>query len=466
MSFHASRPVVAGLPVLLVALMACGDTLAAASGRQALATNRLRVCADPANLPYSNEALEGFENRVVELVADELGLAPSYTWYPQSTGFVRNTLRLRACDLISGITTTSQLVQNTNAYYHSAYAMVYRAADGFDATRIEDVATDESLRFGVVAGTPPADVLARFGALDRVQPYQLVADTRVERPPLQAMADVADGTTDVAFVWGPIAGWYATTHPEDDLVVVPLVDEGPEVRMNYRVSMAVRYNETDWKHDVNRALEARADEIEAVLVEYGVPLLDELGQPKSMPAGEADPALDGDSAVVPEPVGYRTDDYRAPVPPGLRGAMTVAASEVSALLDGGAAVIDVLPAQRAPDPLPEGQAWLPPPHRGIEGALWLPDTGRGALAPITERYFAEHLERATSGDRAHPLVFYCRSDCWMSWNAAKRALAAGWTNVHWYRDGIEDWTSEGMPVATLEPAPGTRLPDEAPGQRP
>ena len=265
------------------ATLAAGDVLGAATGRQALATNRLRVCADPANLPYSNEAREGFENRIVELVADELELEPSYTWYPQSTGFVRNTLRLRACDVISGITTTSETVQNTNPYYHSAYAMVYREADDLDATRIADVAGDESLSFGVVAGTPPADVLASLGAMSRVRPYQLVADTRVERPPLQAMADVADGTTDVAFVWGPIAGWYATTHPEDGLVVVPLVDEGPGVRMNYRVSMAVRYNETDWKRTVNRALDARGDEIEAVLVEYGVPLLDELGRPKAAP---------------------------------------------------------------------------------------------------------------------------------------------------------------------------------------
>ena len=279
---RSARLARASLLGLALALPA-GELLAAATGRQALATNRLRVCADPANLPYSNEAREGFENRIAELVAEELGLRTSYTWYPQSTGFVRNTLRLRACDLISGITTTSETVQNTNPYYHSAYAMVYREADGLDATRVADVAGDESLTFGVVAGTPPADVLARLGALDRVVPYQLVADTRVDRPPLDAMADVADGTTDVAFVWGPIAGWYAKTHPEDGLVVVPLVDEGPGVRMSYRVSMAVRYNETDWKRTVNRALDALDDEIEAVLVDYGVPLLDELGRPKADP---------------------------------------------------------------------------------------------------------------------------------------------------------------------------------------
>ena len=164
---------------------------------------------------------------------------------------------------------------------------------------------------------------------------------------------------------------------------------------------------------------------------------------------------------VPEPAGYRTDDYDAPVPAGLAGAATVAGPEVAALLEAGAVVVDVIPAHRAPATLPEGQAWLPPPHRGIAGALWLPDTGFGALASVTERYLLDHLERAAGGDRSRALVFYCRTDCWMSWNAARRALGAGWTNVHWYRDGIDDWELEGLPVAALEPAPGARLPGDA-----
>ena len=171
-------------------------------------------------------------------------------------------------------------------------------------------------------------------------------------------------------------------------------------------------------------------------------------------------------APVPEPAGYRTHDYDAPVPAGLAGATTVAGPEVVALLDEGAVVVDVIPAHRAPATLPEGQAWLPPPHRGVEGALWLPDTGFGALAPVTERYLLDHLGRAAGGDRSRALVFYCRIDCWMSWNAAKRALAAGWTNVHWYRDGIDDWEFEGLPIANLVPAPGPRLPGDAPGDAP
>ena len=174
----------------------------------------------------------------------------------------------------------------------------------------------------------------------------------------------------------------------------------------------------------------------------------------------ADGAGVPDGADVPEPAGYRTERYDAPVPEGLAGATTVAGPEVRALLEGGAVVVDVLPELRAPAALPEGQAWLAPAHLGIDGALWLPDVGYGALAPVTERYLLDHLEDATGGDRSHPVVFYCRIDCWMSWNAARRALGAGYTNVHWYRDGLDDWALEGLPTVALEPAPGPRLPGD------
>lgn len=248
---------------------------AATTGRQALTTDFLKVCADPANLPFSNESFEGFENRIIDLVAEELERDVRYTWYPQATGFVRNTLRLRACDLISGITTTSEKVQNTNAYYHSAYSLVHRRQEGFEPTRILDLVSVEG-RIGVVAGTPPADVLARAGLLDRVEPYQLVTDTRVERPAFQALEDVASGETIAALIWGPIAGWYATENADADLVVTPLLQE--PTRMNFHVSMAVRYNEVDWKRVVNRVLKSKRDQINDVLREYGVPLLDDRGR--------------------------------------------------------------------------------------------------------------------------------------------------------------------------------------------
>jgi len=249
---------------------------AAGSNRQALTTAHLRVCADPSNLPFSNKAQEGLENKVIALLAEELGKDVRYTWFPQSVGFVRNTLRLRQCDLISGITTTSEKVQNTNPYYHSAYAIVQHASV---QPPIETMADErlKSLKLGVVAGTPPADILATNGLLENLKPYHLVADTRKSSPARDAVMDVANGETDVAFVWGPIAGYFAR-QSEAPLEVVPLLQEDNRVRMNYRVSMAVRFNETDWKRTVNAALAKIQPQIDEILHEYGVPLLNDRGE--------------------------------------------------------------------------------------------------------------------------------------------------------------------------------------------
>lgn len=253
---------------------------AESANRQALTTSHLRVCADPSNLPFSNKDGEGLENRIIEVLAKELDKHVRYTWFPQSTGFVRNTLRLRQCDLISGITTTSEKVQNTNPYYHSAYAMVYTRALadelGYEPDSMSDPAL-KNLKIGIVAGTPPADILATEGLLGNIKPYHLQADTRRNKPARDAVNDVATGETDIAFVWGPIAGYHARSM-DAELVVVPLLKEDVRVRMNYRVSMAVRYNETDWKRTVNAALKRIQPQITGILKEYGVPLLNDRGE--------------------------------------------------------------------------------------------------------------------------------------------------------------------------------------------
>ena len=246
------------------------------TGRQALTTSFLKVCADPANLPYSNKELEGFENKIIALVAEELGLEVRYTWFPQTIGFVRNTLRMRECDLISGITTTSELVQNTNPYYHSAYSMLYRSDSGLTATSM----TDPQLRdkkLGVVAGTPPANIIAQLGLLGSVKPYHLVSDTRLHVPVEEAISDLANGTIDVAFLWGPIAAFYAN-QIDTELTLVPLVNEDTRTRLSFRVSMAVRYNETDWKHKINEVIEKLRPDINRILREYHIPLLNDRGE--------------------------------------------------------------------------------------------------------------------------------------------------------------------------------------------
>lgn len=270
------KPSIAPWLMVLTFLTASPTQAAEGTSRQALTSSILRVCADPDNLPFSNKAREGLENRIIELVGAKLGLKIRYTWFPQSTGFVRNTLRLRECDLISGITTTSERVQNTNPYYHSVYSMVYRRDSGLKANSMSDPAL-KKLKLGIVAGTPPATVVAQLGLLGNIKPYHLVADTRRYKPVRRAMLDVASGETDVAFIWGPIAAHYASKI-SNNLVVVPLVNEDGQVRLNFRVSMAVRYNETDWKRVINSVLKDIQPEIDVILREFNVPLLNDLGE--------------------------------------------------------------------------------------------------------------------------------------------------------------------------------------------
>jgi len=158
-------------------------------------------------------------------------------------------------------------------------------------------------------------------------------------------------------------------------------------------------------------------------------------------------------AAPPEPDRYRTDHYRAPVPQTLHGARVVTTAQAAALWKrGGAVFVDVLP--RPPKPkLPPGTLWRDEPRRDIPGSIWLPDTGYGALAPPTEAYLRKGLVKATGGDRAKALVIYCLRDCWMSWNAARRALAMGYRNVIWYPAGTDGWSSAGLPLKETKPEP-------------
>lgn len=162
-------------------------------------------------------------------------------------------------------------------------------------------------------------------------------------------------------------------------------------------------------------------------------------------------------ALVPEPEGYRLENYDAPVPETLQGATRVNAVLVRKLqLELQAIVIDVIPEHRKPDNLPENQVWIPLPHEGVSNAAWLPDVGYGALSPVTLQYFRSNLNSLVEGDPSRPVVFYCRIDCWMSWNAAKRAVSWGYSQVYWFADGIDDWRFEGYPVEILKPAEGKR----------
>jgi PQQ-dependent catabolism-associated CXXCW motif protein len=163
------------------------------------------------------------------------------------------------------------------------------------------------------------------------------------------------------------------------------------------------------------------------------------------------------AAEISEPDSYRLEDYRAPTPATLRGARVIGTDEAEQIWRGrSASFIDVLPRPPRPRNLPEGTLWHDKPRPNIPGSIWLPDTGYGELAPSMADYFAKGLEKATHGDRARLVVLYCLTDCWMSWNAAKRALALGYSDVAWYPEGTDGWSAFGLPLgdATPEPRPG------------
>jgi PQQ-dependent catabolism-associated CXXCW motif protein len=160
----------------------------------------------------------------------------------------------------------------------------------------------------------------------------------------------------------------------------------------------------------------------------------------------------GAAAEVAEPDGYRLEDYRAPTPTTVPGAAVLETEKAYELWGSGDAVwIDVLPAPRRPENLPAQSLWMPLPRRDIPGSLWLPDIGRGRLSPELEAYFRNHLQTATQGRRDRAIVLYCLAQCWMSWNAAKRAASWGYSQVYWYRDGMSGWEAANLPTEKAEP---------------
>lgn len=260
--------------VVALALLVNGQSFAQTA--EAVDRGSLRVCADPGNLPFSNKAEEGFENKIAELLAGELGVPVRYTWFPQATGFVRNTLTARKCDLVIGISLGFELLQNTNPYYRSSYALVYRT-DSQPSISSLDHPILKKKRIGVIAGTPPATLLAKHGLMGRVRPYHLFADTRFNQPGKRLVQDVASNEVDVGVLWGPIAGYYAKQNGTP-ISVVPLVSRPGEPRLDYRITMGVRFNEPNWKHQINNLIHEKQADINAILLGYGVPLLDGKGK--------------------------------------------------------------------------------------------------------------------------------------------------------------------------------------------
>jgi quinoprotein dehydrogenase-associated probable ABC transporter substrate-binding protein len=236
----------------------------------------LRVCSDPANLPFSNEKSEGFENKIAELLADKLGKRLAYTWYPSSTGFVRMTLGSFRCDVIMGFPQGGDLAQSTNPYYRSAYTLVTKPGSELDGIDMLGDARLKGKRLGIVAGTPPATYLVTGGLMATAKPYPLVVDTRFDSVGRSMTKDIASGDVAAGVLWGPIAGWYAR-QSDPPLHVVPLLKESGGPPLSYRMTMGVRPTDQNWRRELNNVIRANQAEITKILVGYGVPLLDEGG---------------------------------------------------------------------------------------------------------------------------------------------------------------------------------------------
>src|SRR5438552_13326671 len=261
------------------AMFLAGKLLAQAVDRPDLSielvdSKGLRSSSDPNNMPFSTDRGEGFENKLAELLADKLGKGLSYSWYPQATGFVRNTLAAHKCDVIMGVPQGDDLVQVTNPYYRTAYALVFK--QGHDLEGVDTLGDPrlKGKRIGIVPGTPPGNNMAANGLMANAKPYPLVIDTRVDSSAVAMVHDLAADEIDAGVLWGRMAGYYAR-QATPAVTVVPLVKETTGPRLAYRIAMGVRYADQEWKRELNRTIRENQPAINKLLLSFGVPLLDD-----------------------------------------------------------------------------------------------------------------------------------------------------------------------------------------------
>lgn len=261
-------------PVVALMSFAAISAAEAADAPKADLVNRkqLRVCADPADMPFSNDKGEGFENKIANLIAEELGVPVTYTWFPKATGFIRMTLASKKCDLVIGWGQGDEMVLNTNAIYRSTSALVYKKGSGLDGIDTIADARLKGKRIGVVQGSPGGNYVAKNGLMGNVHGYPMMVDRRYDNPAERMMKDILAGETDAAVHWAPIAAYWAKK-TSDDLVVVPLLKEQGAGKIAFRITMGVRQGDDAWKRRLNEIIAKRQGDIDKILLSYGIPLL-------------------------------------------------------------------------------------------------------------------------------------------------------------------------------------------------
>jgi len=262
-------------------LSLCAAALCAAgflaSAGLANAAPVLRVCADPDNMPFSNDKGEGFENKLAELIAERLGSDLEYTWFAENTGYLPNTIGTGACDLVMGYAQGTDLIEDTNPYYHTSYVLITREDD--EALKGVESLSDPRLkqkRIGIFARTPPASILAMHGLTSHAKPFENTTGESQAQAAKAMIEEIAAGELDAGLLWGPVGGYYAQ-RAEIPLRVTPLVKESAGPTTFYGITMGVRPNEPQFKHEINKVLADNQQDINVILQGYNVPLLDREG---------------------------------------------------------------------------------------------------------------------------------------------------------------------------------------------
>jgi mxaJ protein len=239
----------------------------------------LRVCADPDNMPFSNEKGEGFENKLAELIAGKLNANLSYIWFPEGSGLVPNTMGNESCDIVMGYAQGTGLIEDTNPYYYTSYVLVFRKGDS-SLTGVNDLSDKRLLdkKIGVVAGTPPVSIMAIDGLAATAKLFGASAIPGATEPVAEIIAKIASGELDAGILWGPLAGYFAQSS-KVPLEVVPLVKEKVGPRMLYGITLGIRPKAPEWKHTINKLIAENQPAIDDILLDYGMPLLDAEGNP-------------------------------------------------------------------------------------------------------------------------------------------------------------------------------------------
>jgi quinoprotein dehydrogenase-associated probable ABC transporter substrate-binding protein len=240
----------------------------------------LRICADPNNLPFSNSAEAGFENKLAAMVAENLGRQVSYTWWAQRRGFIRNTLKAGKCDVVMGVPSHYDLVETTKPYYRSTYVFVTRQDQHLDLASLTDPRLHQ-LTIGVHLigddgnNPPPAQALGQQGIVDNVRGYSIYGDYRQADPPARLIEAVEHGDIDVAAAWGPLGGYFAK-HSAVPLTVTPVRDgeQFAPQQFQFAISIGVRKGDHALRDQLNAFIDGHRSEIASLLRSYGVPLVE------------------------------------------------------------------------------------------------------------------------------------------------------------------------------------------------